>query len=158
MELKFCRTCHQDIPIENFYKSKAGKVYSRCRLCSIEYERRTRYKRTKDIYGSTLVPSEPGVYADEVQQKHVQEFLELIGFKYNQEKKFWYKEGYRDVNGMFKNVKPFKRRRQGRRYIPQSTKLKVIYMHNRGISGLEISRRLGVSDTYVYKVIKDEKK
>ena len=109
MEYRECRTCNETLPIDAFYfyiSENTGKTRLAtpdCRVCDKE---KARNKRKEDISetGSAKVYNKPNTYKDVRQKKQTFEFLQLLGWKFNEEKGIWYDDIKKTKDGMFIGV------------------------------------------------------
>jgi hypothetical protein len=76
-------------------------------LRNIELEKRQ--KELQETGGGNEYFMEPGRWQNDVQKEQVHSALLCFGWKFNEEKNIWYKEGIKDEDGNFLNIKPYKR-------------------------------------------------
>ena len=101
---KPCRTCKIWKNIETgYYSQKTGHIFSACRECSRKIDsqksRERREEHLKENCGANDVRSLPGLYIDKYQEACVCELMNAMGWKYNDNKNLWYKEGYKTEDG-----------------------------------------------------------
>ena len=107
---KKCIVCEEVKEINEFTKSLLGKPYKTCKICT-----RIRHRKTTELNknlsgGSERVAYKPNQYYDEYQKAQTFEFLLLCGWKFTDG--IWWKEGIKNEDGTFINVKPDKVRKK----------------------------------------------
>jgi len=107
---RVCMTCNEVKHFDEFgkYTKYPDKPRSRCRACDKIIENQ-RYREKIDMKGGNdRCPPKPNRYADDWQREQTFEFLQLLGWKFNQNKGIWYKDGIKTEDGVFINIKkPF---------------------------------------------------
>jgi hypothetical protein len=95
-EEKYCSKCEKNLTLDNFYKV-GNKILSYCKTCR---KSDIKTKRTLE-YDEDGYPyfCEPFQYYNEQQKQDVEEFLQNIGWIWNDEKQLWFKPGIKDENG-----------------------------------------------------------
>lgn len=159
MELRRCRSCKEYLPLSDFYKSKNDKPYNQCKKCQIENDRHKRKKELEQNCGSERVLLLPNQYTDIYQKECVFRIMEILGFKFNSNTNIWSKDGIKDENGNFLNLKKQKiiKGIKGVK-IPQEIRDQVIHFYKLGHKQMYIGYKLGISDTSVSKFIKEYEK
>jgi hypothetical protein len=105
-KLKRCIKCQIVRDANDYYNTRAV-----CKECVKEHERsyrRTREAKLKLERGlgiQRVIKSKPGEYNNEYEQIATKELLTSIGWSFNEENNIFYKEGIKDKNGKWDNVK-----------------------------------------------------
>lgn len=105
---KLCIKCNIRKTDKQFYANR-----NVCRRCILTAEKVNRSEKRQQILeeqgGSFRIPTKPGVYSDELQQRNTYEFLTLLGWTYNEESNMFYKLPIKDSEGNWfhKNGEPF---------------------------------------------------
>ena len=95
---RVCIVCEIEHPIEYFYFYKPGKP-SRSKLCKKCENKRDRMydpKAPENCGGSESVIKQPNRYRDQWQKEQTFQFLQLMGWKFNEEKGIWYDDIKKD--------------------------------------------------------------
>jgi hypothetical protein len=122
-DYKQCRTCKEWKTKDKFYlhKSKSKSTYLDCKSCCNKVEAaRAKVYRQQELEengGSFRHYKEPNRWIDDIQRDATFDILKAIGWKFNEEKGIWWKEGIKNENGEFLNVK------KGQKRIYRKTKL-----------------------------------
>ena len=104
MKTKRCPHCQLTKSVDEF--SKRNKQFSTlsswCKKCTSNkinenYHYRTKVKDVDDF----PVYNEPNLYYNEEQRNQVFEFLNTIGWSYNDDRQIWFKDGIKDRNGIW---------------------------------------------------------
>lgn len=163
--LKTCKICDDVKEIELFYHRKTNnKIYYRntCKDCYNKSVKKRVRKNRLDEGGSTRVKPNPNTYMDKVQKQQTFEFLLACGWKFNEEKGIWYKEGIKDDNGNFLNLKPINKkyyRSPNRKYKYAHLLDKMLEMYTvKKFSYNHIATLLNVNSSTVRKMITKELK
>jgi len=150
----YCKRCDSYLEPEDFYPSKLKKKYINCKKCCSEVEKET-YTYAKDNpCGSSRVPSKPNKFADEAQKNCTHEFLKLMGWKYNEINGIWWREGFKDENGKFLNIKYSKHRTNKK--ITEEMKLEVVRLLKEGYMNKQIKVMTGVSLPSITQIKQNE--
>jgi len=149
-----CNTCSEWKELSKFFTSK-GKPYSnRCRECTavLEKEKSEQYKL--DNCGGGKVPLRPNKYQNDIQKQCTFELMKTLGYLYDVPTGIWYKPGVKEiVNGkpFFPNIK--KTRKPSTVFNPELIELIDEYTA-RGLNARQISIKLNLSHTTIYKYVK----
>lgn len=109
-DYKQCRTCKEWKTKDKFYlhKSKSKSSYLDCKTCcnKIEAARAKVYRQQEleENGGSFRHYKEPNRWIDDIQRDATFDILKAIGWKFNEEKGIWWKEGIKNEDGEFLNV------------------------------------------------------
>lgn len=104
-EIKHCPRCDEFLPLTQFYYRTDTGYRNHCKECEKTKNREKYLKRREAAGGANRVYNEPNKYFDEGQRKASFEFLELLGWSFNPINNIWYKEGIKNPDGNFINVK-----------------------------------------------------
>jgi len=151
---RYCKYCDETKPITEWYIHKNGAPYYKCRSCTRHDERKRRNKNIEDSCGSMFVPLNAGVFADEQQKECVHSILNSLGFRYNEDNKIWWKDGYRKEDGTFVKLRPYKPKLNRKKITMEVIKEIYRLYYEEGMKKVNIARELGVSDTYVCELLK----
>jgi hypothetical protein len=103
-----CTKCGEWKTSDNYYKQKkSSRAF--CNQCYNQQQRNIRQQKLNDNGGNILVRKFPNQYQGETQKQQVFEFLQLLGYIYNNG--VWIKPGYKEVLNekivfKFENFKP----------------------------------------------------
>lgn len=94
-----CTQCGKEKELSDFYFFVKKNEYSNiCLKCQrINYLK----KRENENGFVNKVMQEPRAFFDEKQKQQTFEFMQMLGWTYNQEKDIWYKSGIVDENGVW---------------------------------------------------------
>lgn len=106
-EYKKCEMCNTwKIALVDFYlHSNKKSIYKRCKTCQKKKEAIDREIRISERGGSERVPPKPNTYTDKYQKAQTFQFMELLGWIFNEATGKWYKPGIRDIEGNFEKFK-----------------------------------------------------
>ena len=159
---KICITCFEIKSVDDYYTSRLT-----CKKCCLEKEQKYRtektYKSLDKNGGSMRVPNRPGNFHDEYQRHYTYEILIAMGWSLNEENGKWWKEGIKNKDGIFTNVKKYKRTQLDtpKYYTLEEKMEKVILgkeLRNEGKTYLEISNIINISPPTVCKWLKEYEK
>lgn len=155
-----CLGCDKQLPIERFYSSKKSKRSSMCKTCTNRIEKqRYREKKNRCFCGSPQVSPRLNTYKDPQQKECTFTFLTSIGWKFNEEKGIWWKEGIKDKSGIFINikVKPKKEKTNcnRNRVTPEIIK-EVIELTNNGYSTKQLVPIIKLSSSTINIIKRNE--
>ena len=107
-------SCYKCSSVENLRfaqgrKNKKKKNLLICKKCYKEYYTNRKLKKLEQNGGATRVRNKPNHYEDEFQKKATFELLNSMGWKFNEQNQIWYKDGIKDSNGNWLNLKTFKK-------------------------------------------------
>jgi hypothetical protein len=154
LNLYECKICMEDKTLNEFYLSKGKPVELVCKVCEIERNRATRQEYLKENCGSEFVCAEVNKYADEYQKECTFNLLKQLGYLYDEETGIWTKPGWKEIKDgqpHFPNI-IFKR---GRKRITQEDKNNMKRLYAQGYSVDDISIEMRISDTSVYRYVKE---
>ena len=149
-----CNTCSDWKEVKEFYCSK-GEIYSnRCRLCTRQLEQKKRREHLEQSCGGDKIPPKPNTYTDEYQKACTYEFMQTLGYTFDEPTGIWIKPGVKElVNG-----KPFFPKVGKSKIIGTKITTKMVEemleLYKSGWGYQRISKKLGCSDTSVFKYIK----
>jgi hypothetical protein len=110
-EYKKCTMCNTyKVALVDFYRHKNNNyVYNNCKECQrkreLEKRKIEREEKFSNNGGSERVPVKPNTYFDKYQKAQTFEFLQILGWTFNEETSMWYKPGIKDINGEFEKMK-----------------------------------------------------
>jgi hypothetical protein len=108
---KICRECKELKTLNEYGRPTKypKKTKPLCKKCERIRENKKYRQKVDDKGGSDKCPPKPNRYADHWQREQTFEFLQLLGWQFNQDKGIWWKEGVKTPEGLFINIKkPFK--------------------------------------------------
>lgn len=168
---KLCRTCQNWLDKSLFYnhKSRIKTSYKDCKNCinkkEIQKSKIQREKYLKETGGSERHRQNPNEWVDEYQKEATHNILKSMGWSFNEENGIWWKDGIKTKEGIFINVKNRKYRKN---FIfdkyPKSIRDEkkkemfdlIVKLRDEGKSYTQIGDKVGVSQTTVYKWLKNE--
>ncbi len=172
-DYKKCEMCNTwKIKSVDFYLHQNGHtVYKNCKECHRKKEAIGREKRLAERGGSDRIPVQPNQYSDIYQKEQTFQFMQLLGWKFNEENGKWWKPNLKTENGLFNfeeelllKKKVFivgKTAKNGRKY---STKItleifeKMKEMKDNGIPQIKIAKELNLNPSTISKWIGQNKK
>jgi hypothetical protein len=159
---KICVTCFEIKSVDDYYSNRLT-----CKKCCLEKEYKYRtektYKNLDKNGGSLRVPTKPGNFHDEYQKHYTHEILLAMGWSLNEENGKWWKEGVKNKDGVFINVKkPVKTNYWPPKYYTIEEKLEKVIIarehKSQGKNYYEISKIINVSPPTVCKWLKEYEK
>jgi hypothetical protein len=87
------------------YTRNTKQFKPRCKDCERINESKKYRQKIEDRGGSERVPPKPNKYNCRIQKEQTFEFLTLLGWKFNQDKGIWFKDGIKTEDGLFINIK-----------------------------------------------------
>jgi hypothetical protein len=148
--------------VDDYYKNRHV-----CKRCCTEKEKKSyvdkTYQRLNDNGGSLRVPNKPGNFHDEYQKHYTHEILLSMGWKLNEENGKWWKEGIKNKDGVFINLKkPIKINYFPPKYYTLDEKNEKVILglelRSQGMNYLEISKIINVSPPTATKWLKEYEK
>jgi len=155
-----CNTCNNWKVKNEFYTNDDNEIYSnRCRQCEREKERTKRQEYLADNCGSDKVLMTPNCYADEYQKNCTFTVMERMGYQFDEQSGIWIKPGYKEVKDGKPHFLTIKHVRPYTKGSPVTTKLiqDIIYYKLKGYTNRDISKELRLSETTVWKYLKEWK-
>jgi len=151
-----CIVCEEWKVIKTeYYLHKNGRPTSkRCRECQRELDRQKTADKREDNGGSMMIPQKPNVYFDNHQKQNTFEFMQLLGYLYDEGTGIWYKPGVKEiVNGkpVFLNVK--KKLHGTPKKINKEMIYQIIELRKNNYTYASISRKLKISETSVQRYL-----
>jgi len=160
---KQCRTCQQfKIKTDYYSYTKTGKKsFLDCKIClnkkEVDRARKDRIKYLEENGGSNLVLQKTNQYVDKYQKDATFNLMKRFGWTFNEENGIWWKEGIKTPDGVFINVTKTKIKKK-----PHNIRIEnkeemfnqMLKLRETGLSFDKIGKKLGVSDTTIYKWIK----
>jgi hypothetical protein len=173
---KVCSYCKVNKPREEygFYTKKTKRntiIRSRCKECEKVIEGAKYRKRVENKGGSDKCPPKPNRYTDRYQKEQTFEFLILLGWKFNEEKGIWWKEGLKTEDGVFINIpkdvrtrkrtpkpKPFKEpKKLGRKlHIAWERKDDIRKLRKEGMTFDELAKVFSTSNPTIRAIVSAE--
>jgi len=150
----YCKRCDSYLEPEDFYPSKLKNKHINCKKCCQEIERESYVYAKDNPCGSSRVPSKPNQFSDDAQKECTHNFLKLMGWKYNENKGIWWKEGFKDEDGNFTKVK--KNYHRHNRSLTPYIKSEVLRLLKEGHKNKVIKMMTGVSLATISNIKKNE--
>lgn len=147
---KQCIKCKEYRTKDNYYKLGTDSRFNTCKICIKIKDDEDREQELIENGGSLKIPPKPNVYRDKYQKELVFSFLPLCGWKFNEETGIWYKDGIKDENGKFLNLKESITRRN----LTQSEIRSIYRLRRQGMLQREIAQELGITTATVHKWLK----
>jgi hypothetical protein len=155
---KFCKQCKKyKLIATDYYLTTATKTaQTMCKVCHNEKHR----QKMRDFYdrkyrengGSERIIPEVGKYVDQWQEEQTRWLLNVIGWKYSEETKTWWKPGIKDKHNNWVNVIPKpkapKKEKPPKRIFDVD---KMVELRNSGLLFREIGAIMGWSRPVVVK-------
>ena len=155
-----CSKCKEWKHVDEYYKFKGKAKAKKCKKCYREDERELAEKTREENGGGNVVPLNPNVYSDKYQKQTTFDVMQALGYIYDNETGIWFKPGIKEiVDGLpfFTKLKPFKKGKYQTR-VPEEKRQEVITLSKSGVSLRRISSKLGISDTTIWKIIKENER
>jgi len=158
---KTCVTCLVVKTVDDFYKNRLV-----CKKCCTDMEKKSyqdkTYQRLNDNGGSLRVPIKPGNFHDEYQRHYTHEILLSMGWKLNEENGMWWKEGIKNKDGIFTDVRKPLPTKHNLKYFTLEEKLEkiiiIIEQRRKGKTYVEIGKIIDVSAPTACKWLKQYEK
>jgi hypothetical protein len=155
---KTCITCLEIKTVDDYYKNRHV-----CKRCCADMEKKSykdkTYQRLEQNGGSLRIPNKPGNFHDEYQKHYTHEILLAIGWKLNEENNKWWKEGVKNKDGIFINVKKPPPTKHNIKYYTLEEKLEKVIIareeKNKGKTYVEIGQIINLSPPTVCKWLKE---
>jgi hypothetical protein len=149
-----CNSCSKWKQMEEYYfqDKKNGVRFKRCAECQRDADRAERELKLSQTCGSERVKVKPNTWTDIYQKECTFNFLQLLGYIYNEEAGVWLKPGYKElINGKIVFPTLGKTIRKVGHKVTTNDILTMEKLHNEGWSYEEIAEELQMSDTTVWK-------
>lgn len=157
---KKCRICLEVKNFSEFYLRDGKPIHGSCKSCECEKAKVKRQGDSEDKGGSWKVYTEPNKYADELQKRGTFKIMEALGYLYDVESGIWTKPNWKEVVNNEPHFIYIKKgtstNKQKRKYITKEIKDKIVHYFLRGVNQQEISRKLEISDTTVWRILKEK--
>jgi hypothetical protein len=168
-EYKLCKTCGELKPITEYhrYSSYNRKPFLSCKTCvNLKENIRSKNKRIKYLEengGSNDFLQGPNQYIDDYQRDATFNLMRRFGWTFNEDNGIWWKEAIKTADGVFINITKRKRKKiNPMAKIPVNLRIEkkeelfneTLKLRSTGLSFDKIGKKLGVSDTTIYKWIK----
>jgi hypothetical protein len=166
-----CKNCNKVKLLNEYHTYSAHNKkhhFLTCKTCVNLKEnlrtKRNRLKFLKDNGGSNYHLQKPNEYIDDYQRDATFNLMKRFGWTFNEENGIWWKEGIKTEEGVFINVTKRKRKKINPmakipKYLRTAKKqemfTEVVKLRETGLSFHKIGEKLGISDTTVYKWLKD---
>jgi len=157
IELRECKTCLEKKPRTEYYVK--GTIRGVCKECEKNRAKQNLLEKRIEQGGSLKVRVFPNNYSDEYQKDMVFSFMERLGWVFNEENGTWWKDGIKNKDGIFNNVRDFKKRTVTSTY-PIENIQKLKDMRDSGLTYTQISIKTGISGPSIRVLLKrleDEK-
>ncbi len=153
-ETYLCKVCMEYKNINQFYQRFGKPIESVCKSCELEKNRATRQEYIKENCGSEFVWCDVGKYADEYQKECTFNILKELGYLYDEETGIWTKEGWKEIKDGQPHFPKITHKR-GRKRLTQEDKDNIRKLYEKGYSVDDISIEMRISDTSVYRYVKE---
>jgi hypothetical protein len=150
----YCKRCKSYLDQQDFYPSKLKNKHINCKKCCQEVDKENYVYAKENPCGSSRVPTKPNKFSDEAQKECTHNFLKLMGWKYNEINGIWWKEGFKDEDGKFMNIKTNKHTKNKK--IKDSVKNEIIRLLREGYRNKEIKIITGVSLPSISQIKQNE--
>lgn len=150
---KKCTGCKDWKPISEYYKKNGKPLSGKCIDCCREIDRQKALEKKENQGGSFVIPVQPNKYVDEFQKANTFEFMEILGYLFDEATGIWYKPGWKEIvdgKPYFPKLLPVKRR--PKTTITNKLVRKILELRNKNISKTEISNLLELSWTTVDRI------
>lgn len=153
-EYKLCASCDEIKHHTEFYTYKGKYKLANCKQCTAIKERENYKREVEEKGGSFFVYATPGVFSCEIQKEGTFNILKVLGYQLNEELNIWWKPGVKEIV----DGKPvFLKLRKG----PGKDKIelinKVFELHKSGMNGKQISKKINVNPSTIYKILRNGK-
>jgi len=153
-EMYLCKVCMEEKPIYDYYLHKGKLVELVCKVCELEKNRAARQEYLKENCGSEFVWSEVNKYADEYQKECTFNLMQQLGYLYDEETGIWTKPGWKEIKDGQPHF-PHITHKRGRKRLTQEDKDNIKRLYEKGYSVDDISIEMRISDTSVYRYVKE---
>jgi predicted DNA-binding protein (UPF0251 family) len=157
---KKCRICLVVKDINEFYLKDGKPIFGSCKSCECDKSKVKRQEEIVNKGGSWKVFTEPNKYADELQKRGTFQIMEVLGYLYHEESGIWTKEGWKEVvdnQPHFIYIKKSTvKKKQTRTNITEEVKNRIVYYYLRGHNQQQISHKLEISDTTIWRILKEK--
>ena len=165
-----CKKCKEVKLLSEYHTYSAHNKknhFLTCKTCVNLKEnirtKRNRLKFLEDNGGSNYHLQNPNEYIDDYQRDATFNLMKRFGWIFNEENGIWWKEGIKTKDGVFINVSKRKRIRiNPMAKIPYHIRIdkkeemfkEILKLRETGLSFDKIGKKIGISDTTVYKWLK----
>lgn len=106
MFTKTCSICNEEKTLDLFIinKRKTDGRGKWCKECAYRRQREEYQREILEQGGLVRIAPKPNVYHGEEQKRQVFQLMNLLGWKFNEEKGIWWKEGIKTEDGVFPNI------------------------------------------------------
>lgn len=158
IELRECKTCFELKPRTEYYVK--GTIRGVCKQCEKDRAKQVNLEKRIEQGGSLKVRIVPNTYSDEYQKEMVFNFMVRLGWVFNEENGIWWKEGIKNKDGIFNNIKKYEKKFGLLRYSIEDIQ-KIKDMRDNGLTYKQITIKTGInapSINVLLKRLEDEKK
>jgi hypothetical protein len=165
-EYKLCPDCKEWKYKDQYYTNrfnvrKEERIWGRCKPCQKIYDKNKSHQEMLDNDGPQRVLVNPNSYQNDYQRDRTFEIMKAIGWKFNEEKGIWWKEGIKTEDGVFNNIREYIK--PSRVFIKQEKRVlhpafehreEIYQMRKKGYSYLYIAREFDTSAPTINKIIR----
>lgn len=156
-----CIDCNQYKFIStDFYLHKGGNpITKRCKDCQRELDRQEADQKRRDNGGSMMIPQRCNVYFDSYQRENTFQFMQLMGYLYDEETGIWHKPGWKEiVDGkpvfvVIKEKRKNKPKKIKSRIMNDEMRQKMIELWEKKLNYGQIANKLKISSTTIRKYL-----
>lgn len=153
-DYKKCRYCLEWKHKDEYYQKNNKIIFGSCKECECKRAKEKRDKEVMEKGGSYFVFSEPNKYADDLQRQGTFKIMKVLGYLFDEETGIWTKPGWKEIRDgqpHFPNV-TFKK---GKKRLTKEDKENIKRLYEKGYSVDDISIEMKLSDTTVYRYVKE---
>lgn len=153
-----CKQCREWKHKDEFYLVRGKINHHLCKQCTTNKERAERQIYLKENCGSDFIHRDVNTYTDEYQKACVFNFMEYLGYLYDDSTGIWTKPGVKEIiDGeiVFLGLKK-QPKKQRKKSTPVTTKIikEVLQLKKNNVKMIDIINQVGISENSVYKILK----
>ena len=108
-DYKQCPNCKEWKYKDQYYvntlnSKKEERIWGRCKPCQKIYDKEKSYREMIQNGGPQLLLQKPNCYSNDYQREITFKLMQSMGWKFNEEKGIWWKEGIKTEQGVFINI------------------------------------------------------
>lgn len=162
---RLCPQCAKWKYKDQYYTNRHNKkgearIWGRCKPCQNIFDKEKAKQRMADNDGPVQVLQKPNSYVNDYQRGRTFQIMEAIGWKFNEEKGIWWKDGIKTPDGVFMNIKKYIKPSVS--YVREGDKVRhpafqyreeIYDLRSKGYSLLYIAREYDTSAPTIKKII-----